>query len=116
MGINLELTKLLCRSKQIGLSSGTSLSPVLPVFLNPDSSLLQSWTGISPCASASQPCHELVVALRENVIISLGLRSHDSCIRSAYSCGVRSKLLQYGLFHTSSGSAVTLDSLLDQKE
>ena len=73
-------------------------------------------TGISPCASASQLCHELVVALRENVIISLGLLSHDSCIRSAYSFGVRSKVLQYGLFHTSSGSAVTLDSLLDQKE
>lgn len=92
------------------------LGPVFPVFFSTDSSVLQSWTGISPYPSASQPCPEILVGLREDGIISLGLPSYDSCRKSAYSCGVRSKLLQNGLFHTCSGSAVTLDSLLDQEK
>lgn len=95
---------------ETGLASGTSPSPGFPVFFSTHSSVLQSWTGISPYPTASQPCPELVVGLREDGIISLGLPSYDSCIKSAYSCGVRSKLLQNGLFHTCFGSAVALDS------
>lgn len=60
--------------------------------------------------------HELVFGLREAIIISLGLLNHEFCIRSVYSGGDRSKLLQYGWFYTSSESAVSLASLLDQKE
>ncbi|NXX71350.1 ABCG1 protein, partial [Spizella passerina] len=55
------------------------------------------------------PCPELVVGLSEDGIIYLGLPSYDSCIKSAHSCGVRSKLLQNGLLHTCSGMQIPLE-------